>query len=152
MRASSMSSTAGSVMLVRCGQSPFRWLKKLSMCAWSVGVPGRPWCWVIAVSAINCRRLVRRPLLVRGRHPLGIEQVLVLECGGEQQLRLRARLLGGEQVADPVAGDDVNDRVGDPLAPGEVRRVPYPDAVLLPRNLRHSRQNRARTERLARQH
>jgi hypothetical protein len=25
-----------------CGQSPFRWLKKLSTCAWSVGVPGRP--------------------------------------------------------------------------------------------------------------
>jgi hypothetical protein len=42
-------------MLVRCGQSPFRWLKKLSTCAWSVGVPGRPWCWAIAISAMNWR-------------------------------------------------------------------------------------------------
>ena len=55
MRASSVSSAAGSVMLVRCGQSPLRWLKNDSTCAWSVGVPGRPWCWAIAISAMNWR-------------------------------------------------------------------------------------------------
>src|SRR5205807_7876483 len=41
---------------------------------------------------------------------------LVLERSGEQQLHLSVRLLGRDQVADPVTGDDVDDRVGDPLA------------------------------------
>ena len=50
------------------------------------------------------------------RQPIGAEQSLVLKRAGEQQLRLGVGLLGREQVADPVAGDDVNDRVRDPLA------------------------------------
>jgi hypothetical protein len=56
----------------------------------------------------------------REREPVLGEQRLVLERPGEQQLRLSVRLLAGEQVADPVAGDDINDRVGDPLGAGEV--------------------------------
>jgi hypothetical protein len=47
--------------------------------------------------------------------PVLAEQALVRERLGEQQLHLRRGLLGGEQVADPGAGDDVDDRVGDPL-------------------------------------
>ena len=34
-------------MASRWGQSLLMWPKKLSMGAWSVGVPGRPKCWAI---------------------------------------------------------------------------------------------------------
>jgi len=70
-----------------------------------------------------------------GWQPVGPEQSLILERAGEQQLHLGVRLFAGEQVADPVAGHDIDDRVGDPLAAREVGRVPDPDAILLPRNL-----------------
>ena len=96
-------------MPVRCGQSPFRWLKNDSMCAWSVGVPGRPWCWVIAISAMNWRvsiAVISAPLSDHatriggssgpwsGGSPSGPRSCLVLERLGEQQLRLGAGLLG----------------------------------------------------------
>ena len=64
------------------------------------------------------RRVLRA---VVGREPVRAEKILVLERPGEQQLRLRARLLGRDQVADPVAGHHVDDRVGDPLGAREVR-------------------------------
>ena len=166
MRASSVSSAAGSRISTRCGQSPFRWLKNDSTCAWSVGVPGRPWCWAIAISAMNWRvsiavisgAVVRpgdedRTLLVLAaeRQPIRAEQPLVLKRRGEQQLHLSVGLLGREQVADPVAGDDVDDRVRDPLGAGEVGRVPDPDPVLFPGNLGKRRLRRSRAEPLARQ-
>jgi len=77
----------------------------------------------------------RHSVVCRRRQPVSVEEALVFERTGEQQLRLGRGLLGREQVADPVAGDDVDDRVGDPLAPGEVGRVPDPDPVALPRNV-----------------
>ena len=40
-------------MASRWGQSLLMWPKKLSMGAWSVGVPGRPKCWAIEHSAMN---------------------------------------------------------------------------------------------------
>ena len=58
-------------------------------------------------------------------------------------------LLACEQVADPVAGDDVDDRVSDPLAPSEVGRVPDPDPVAFPPNLRKRGLCGPRAERLA---
>jgi hypothetical protein len=54
------------------------------------------------------------------RQPVSAEQPLVLERPREQQLRLSVSLLACEQVADPVPSDDVDDRVSNPLAPGEV--------------------------------
>ena len=67
-------------------------------------------------SVIRPRHEGRRvPRVVVGWDPVGPEQPLVLERLGEQQLRLGRGLLGREQVADPVASDDVEDRVGNPL-------------------------------------
>jgi len=95
-------------MLVRCGQSPLRWLKKLSMCAWSVGVPGRPWCWAMTISAMNWRvsiAVISAPLsdqatrivaVPREWKPVGSEQPLVFQGAGEQQLRLRVRLFAAQ--------------------------------------------------------
>ena len=77
-----------------------------------------------------------------GREPVGAEQPLLLERADEQQLRLGARLLAAHQVADPVSRDDVDDRVDDSLAPGEVGRVPDPDPVALPRNRGRVQANR----------
>ena len=74
-------------------------------------------------------------VVVAERQPVGGEQPLVLERPGEQQLHLGVGLLAREEVADPVAGDDINDRVSDPLAAGEVGRVPDPDPVVFPGNL-----------------
>jgi hypothetical protein len=121
---------------------------------------------MIAISAMNWRvsiAVISDPLsdhatriggssrVAVGREPVRAEEILILERSGEQQLRLGARLLGRQEVADPVSGDDVDDRVGDALGPGEVRAVPDPDAVLLPWNLGKGRHNRPRAERLARQ-
>jgi hypothetical protein len=59
--------------------------------------------------------------VIRGRRrAVAAEQALVLERAGEQQLRPRGGLLGREQVADPLARDDVDDRVG-----GEPMRGSY---------------------------
>ena len=58
-------------------------------------------------------------MVAGGRRAIGADEVLVLERSGEQQLRLRRGLLASEQVADPVARNDVDDRVGDPLARGK---------------------------------
>src|SRR5437016_636768 len=47
--------TAGSSMRSRWGQSALTWLNRLSIQAWSVGVPGRPKCWAMAHMAMNSR-------------------------------------------------------------------------------------------------
>ena len=93
-----------------------------------------------------------RPVLVvvAEREPVG-EQPLVLERAGEQQLHLGVGLLAREQVADPVAGDDVDDRVRHPLGAGEVRRVPNPDPVSFPRKSRKRQLRRSWAEPLAQQ-
>ena len=75
------------------------------------------------------RRVLRA--MIR-REPVGPEQPLILQRPGEQQLRLGRGLLGAEQVADPVAGDDVDDRVGHPPGGREIRGLPHPDPVALP--------------------
>ena len=164
MRASSVSSAPGSVIANRVGQSPFRWLKNDSTCAWSVGVPAAVMLGdrhqrheLAGVdrghlgAVVRPRDQDRTVLVTLGREPVGAEQPLVLERAGEQQLHLGVGLLAREQVADPVAGDDVDDRVRDPLGAGEVRRVPNPDTVLFPGNLGKRRLRRSWAEPLAQQ-
>ena len=70
---------------------------------------------------------------------------------GEEQLHLGRGLLAGEQVADPAAGHDADDRVGDPPAPREMARVPNPCAVLLPADIGECRLRGSRADGLARQ-
>ena len=53
--ASSALSTVGSAIRSRCGHSALMCPNRLSIQAWSVGVPGRPKCWAIAHSAMNSR-------------------------------------------------------------------------------------------------
>src|SRR5579875_1972918 len=55
MTVSSARSTAGSVTASRWGCSALRWPLKLSIQAWSVGVPGRPKWVAMAHSAMNLR-------------------------------------------------------------------------------------------------
>ena len=129
--ASSARSSFASLMWSRCGHSAFRWLNRLSIQAWSVGVPGRPKCCAIAHIAMNSRV---EPLVICG--PLSLtasrigatrridggaaqpalagfeepEQPFELERVGERDLNLRAGLLGGDDLADPLAGHEVHDR------------------------------------------
>src|SRR5664279_6634389 len=52
---SSARSVSGSRIASRCGYSALRWPLRLSIQAWSVGVPGRPKCCAIAHRAMNSR-------------------------------------------------------------------------------------------------
>ncbi len=73
----------------------------------------------------------------------GLRALVARPSGTEARLSFAALIdvfegvgsVAREQVADPIAGDDINDRVRDPLAPREVCRVPNPDPVLFPGNL-----------------
>ena len=70
-------------------------------------MPGRPWCWAIAISAMNWRvsiAVISAPLSDHatkigpsssrsGRETVLAEQALILQRAGEQQLHLGVGLL-----------------------------------------------------------
>src|SRR4051794_8672802 len=150
--ASSARRTAGSRIWSRCGQSALMWLNRLSIQAWSGGVPGRPKCWAIAHMARNSRvepEVICGPLsltanstgpgrVIDGRvgqpRVVGVdvvEQAFELERVREGELDLQAGLLAGDDLGDPLARDEVHDhRRVRVAAAREAGRVVDPDRVL----------------------
>src|SRR3954447_6933243 len=121
--ASSARRVAGSRMASRCGQSALMWLNRLSIHAWSVGVPGRPKCCAIAHMARNSRveaLVICGPLSETasstgraGSSTVGSasrrwcastcsEQAFELERVREGELDLQAGLLGADELGDPL--------------------------------------------------
>ena len=129
--ASSARSVAGSRIASRCGYSALRWPLRLSIQAWSVGVPGRPKCWAIAHSAMNSRvepEVICGPLSETasrigraGRHrrvgstgrswraSMEVEEAFGIQCVGEDELDLGGGLLRRDDLGDPLARDQVLD-------------------------------------------
>src|SRR5680860_319058 len=120
-RASSISSSAGSVIVSRCGHSPLTWPNRVSIQAWSVGVWGRPWCCMTARAAMNSRvpfeviwgmnvghreqdragRIIRVEVEPLGRDEL--DQAFDGEGVLEDDLDLGGGLLDGHERVDPLA-------------------------------------------------
>ena len=142
-------------MWSRCGHSALRWLKRLSIQAWSVGVPGRPKCCAIAHMAMNSRVA---PLVICG--PLSLTASRIGGNGASTRaraaarprapggprraraaLRARARPVNATWTCVPVSSPETTSQIhlrvtrsmtvttATPRAAGEVRRVVDPDRV-----------------------
>ena len=137
----------------RCGHSVLTWPNRVSIHAWSVGVPGRPKRAAMEQRARNslvepariwgplsdiASRIGSSSLSSASAGAVGLAgldggpQALGVEGLCEDDLYLGGGLLGGDEGGEPFAGDDVEDGVGDPAGSGEMGDVINPDLVAPP--------------------
>ena len=145
----------GSVIFSRWGHSVLTWSNRVSIHAWSVGVPDRPKreamqhkarnlpggaCSHLGAVVRHCqqdRLFVALAAVVALADPLGLAdldggpQALGVAGVGEHAIDLGGGLLDGDERGEPFTGDDVPDGVGDAASSGEVGDVIDPDLVAL---------------------